>query len=53
MTSLSAAFSSDRSAYRRLSRLFWCSSSLRRLPSDAAKPPYCAFHLEYVAELIP
>ena len=53
MTSFSAAFSRDRSAYIRLSRLFSCSSSFSRFTSDAANPPYLAFHLSYVAELMP
>lgn len=45
MTSFSATFSKDRSAYIRFRRLFSCSSSLSRFTSEAANPPYFAFHL--------
>jgi len=37
--SFNAAFSSDRSAYIRLSRPFSCSNSLSRFTSDASSPP--------------
>ena len=44
MTSFRARFSHDRSAYIRLSRLFSCSSSLRRFTSVASRPPSVGPH---------
>ena len=48
MTSFSATFSKDRSAYIRFRRLFSCSSSLIRFTSEASSPPYLAFHADPV-----
>lgn len=52
-TSLMAAFSSARSAYMRLSRVFSASSSLTRVSSDIVMLAYLRFHQQKMATLMP
>lgn len=53
MTSCSAAFAQESSAYSRFNRLCSYANSLSRFTSEASSPPSVACHLESVAELIP